>query len=138
MVHARIRELLGGQAPRAAGAEKAREARAWIFFVAYVFVLAIFVGFEVIAKAPPTLHTPLMSGSNAISGITVIGASVGGHAAHGAEHDWVCGRGLCDDQRSGQFPRHPPLSACSAGYSDMATALVNLAYLAASVLLFWG
>jgi proton-translocating NAD(P)+ transhydrogenase subunit alpha len=41
-----------------------------------VFVLAIFVGFEVIAKVPPTLHTPLMSGSNAISGITVVGALV--------------------------------------------------------------
>ena len=39
-----------------------------------VFVLAIFVGFEVITKVPPTLHTPLMSGSNAISGITLIGA----------------------------------------------------------------
>jgi len=39
-----------------------------------VFVLAIFVGFEIITKVPPTLHTPLMSGSNAISGITVIGA----------------------------------------------------------------
>ena len=39
-----------------------------------VFVLAIFVGFEVITKIPPTLHTPLMSASNAISGITLIGA----------------------------------------------------------------
>jgi NAD(P) transhydrogenase subunit alpha len=39
-----------------------------------VFVLAVFVGFEVITKVPPILHTPLMSGSNAISGITVIGA----------------------------------------------------------------
>ncbi len=39
-----------------------------------VFVLAIFVGFEIITKIPPTLHTPLMSGSNAISGITIIGA----------------------------------------------------------------
>jgi NAD(P) transhydrogenase subunit alpha len=39
-----------------------------------VFVLAIFVGFEIITKVPPTLHTPLMSGSNAISGITIIGA----------------------------------------------------------------
>jgi len=38
------------------------------------FVLAIFVGFEVIAKVPATLHTPLMSGSNAISGITIVGA----------------------------------------------------------------
>lgn len=39
-----------------------------------VFVLAIFVGNEVISKVPPTLHTPLMSGSNAISGITLVGA----------------------------------------------------------------
>ena len=39
-----------------------------------IFVLAIFVGFEVITKVPSTLHTPLMSGSNAISGITIIGA----------------------------------------------------------------
>lgn len=41
-----------------------------------VFVLAIFVGFEVINKVPPTLHTPLMSGSNAISGITIVGAII--------------------------------------------------------------
>ena len=39
-----------------------------------VFILAIFVGFEIITKVPPTLHTPLMSGSNAISGIAIIGA----------------------------------------------------------------
>ncbi len=39
-----------------------------------VFVLAIFVGYEVITKVPPTLHTPLMSGSNAISGIVIVGA----------------------------------------------------------------
>ncbi len=41
-----------------------------------VFVLAMFIGFEVITKVPPTLHTPLMSGSNAISGITLIGAVI--------------------------------------------------------------
>ena len=39
-----------------------------------IFVLAIFVGFEIITKVPPTLHTPLMSGSNAVSGIAIIGA----------------------------------------------------------------
>ncbi len=39
-----------------------------------ILVLAVFVGFEVITKVPPTLHTPLMSGSNAISGITLVGA----------------------------------------------------------------
>jgi H+-translocating NAD(P) transhydrogenase subunit alpha len=42
----------------------------------FVFVLASFAGFEVITKVPPTLHTPLMSGANAISGIAVIGAMV--------------------------------------------------------------
>ncbi len=41
-----------------------------------IFVLAMFVGFEVIAKVPTTLHTPLMSGSNALSGITIIGAMI--------------------------------------------------------------
>lgn len=41
-----------------------------------IFVLAMFVGFEVITKVPTTLHTPLMSGSNAISGITIIGAMI--------------------------------------------------------------
>ncbi|GJL64242.1 MAG: hypothetical protein NPIRA04_28960 [Nitrospirales bacterium] len=45
------------------------------FIMAFtIFVLAIFVGFEIITKIPPTLHTPLMSGSNAISGITLVGA----------------------------------------------------------------
>jgi len=41
-----------------------------------VFALAIFVGFEIITKIPPTLHTPLMSGSNAISGIAIVGALI--------------------------------------------------------------
>lgn len=48
----------------------------------YVFVLSIFVGFEVINKVPSTLHTPLMSGANAISGITIVGAL---HAAQTPE-----------------------------------------------------
>ncbi len=39
-----------------------------------ILMLAVFVGVEVITKVPPLLHTPLMSGSNAISGITIIGA----------------------------------------------------------------
>jgi NAD(P) transhydrogenase subunit alpha len=46
-----------------------------------IFVLAIFIGFEIITKVSPTLHTPLMSGSNAISGITLVGAViVAGHS----------------------------------------------------------
>ena len=48
-----------------------------------VFVLASFIGFELITKVPPTLHTPLMSGSNAISGITIVGAII----ATGIEND---------------------------------------------------
>ncbi|MFA9445558.1 NAD(P) transhydrogenase subunit alpha [Egicoccus sp. AB-alg6-2] len=46
---------------------------AWLVSV-YLFVLAGFLGFELINKVPPTLHTPLMSGANAMSGITVVGA----------------------------------------------------------------
>jgi NAD(P) transhydrogenase subunit alpha len=42
----------------------------------YIFVLAIFAGFELITRGPPLLHTPLMSGANAISGITVVGALI--------------------------------------------------------------
>ena len=47
-----------------------------------IFVLAMFIGFEVITKVPPTLHTPLMSGSNAISGITIIGAILSAGSQH--------------------------------------------------------
>lgn len=47
-----------------------------------VFVLAIFIGFYVISKVPPTLHTPLMSGSNAISGITIVGALISAGTEH--------------------------------------------------------
>jgi H+-translocating NAD(P) transhydrogenase subunit alpha len=49
-----------------------------------IFVLAVFVGVEIITKVPPTLHTPLMSGSNAISGITLVGALVAGEGAWGS------------------------------------------------------
>ena len=45
-----------------------------VIFLAFILVLSIFLGFELIAKVPSTLHTPLMSGANAISGITVVGA----------------------------------------------------------------
>ncbi|MGY8764720.1 MAG: NAD(P) transhydrogenase subunit alpha [Fidelibacterota bacterium] len=49
-----------------------------------VFILAIFVGIEIISKVPPTLHTPLMSGSNAISGIAIVGAIIGTKVGGGA------------------------------------------------------
>ena len=47
-----------------------------------ILILAVFVGFEIISKVPPTLHTPLMSGSNAISGITLIGAILAAGSQH--------------------------------------------------------
>jgi NAD(P) transhydrogenase subunit alpha len=49
----------------------------------YVFVLATFVGVEIISKVPPLLHTPLMSGSNAISGITLVGSLIAAGEGHG-------------------------------------------------------
>jgi len=58
-----------------AGSELADKINAVIASI-FVFVLAIFVGFEIITKVPATLHTPLMSGSNAISGITIVGALI--------------------------------------------------------------
>ena len=51
-----------------------------------VFILAIFVGIEIITKVPPTLHTPLMSGSNAISGIAIVGAII---ATSGGVGTWL-------------------------------------------------
>lgn len=51
----------------------------------YIFVLATFVGFQVIVRVPPLLHTPLMSGANAISGITIVGALV----VAGADYGWI-------------------------------------------------
>lgn len=52
----------------------------------FTFVLAIFLGFELISKVPSTLHTPLMSGANAISGITIVGALI---AAGTLETSWL-------------------------------------------------
>jgi len=49
----------------------------------FIFVLAIFLGFELISKVPSQLHTPLMSGSNAISGITIVGALVAAGSGDG-------------------------------------------------------
>jgi NAD(P) transhydrogenase subunit alpha len=48
----------------------------------YIFVLGIFVGIEVIGRVPPLLHTPLMSGSNAISGITIVGSLISAGAGY--------------------------------------------------------
>jgi len=47
-----------------------------LFYIFAIFVLSIFIGIEIITKVPPTLHTPLMSGTNAISGVTIVGALI--------------------------------------------------------------
>jgi NAD(P) transhydrogenase subunit alpha len=54
-----------------------------------ILVLALFVGVEVISKVPPLLHTPLMSGSNAISGITVVGAILLAGSENNALATWL-------------------------------------------------
>ena len=56
-----------------------------------IFALAIFIGFEIITKVPPTLHTPLMSGANAISGVTLVGAVIaaGYNGDDGSGWFWV-------------------------------------------------
>lgn len=54
-----------------------------------ILVMAFFVGFEVISKVPPLLHTPLMSGSNAISGITIVGAILAAGSDHGDLAKWL-------------------------------------------------
>jgi len=54
-----------------------------------LFVLAVFLGLELITKVPATLHTPLMSGSNAVSGITLIGAMVSAGADHSTLATWL-------------------------------------------------
>ena len=54
-----------------------------LFLELYIFVLAAFVGFMVITKVPPLLHTPLMSATNAISGISLVGSMVAAGGKHG-------------------------------------------------------
>lgn len=51
-------------------------------FLAFILLLSIFLGFELISKVPATLHTPLMSGANAISGITLVGAITSAGGGH--------------------------------------------------------
>ena len=58
-------------------------------FLAFVLMLSIFLGFELISKVPSTLHTPLMSGANAISGITVVGALISAGAGLAPVATWL-------------------------------------------------
>lgn len=54
-----------------------------LLFEIILFTLATFLGLELIHRVPPTLHTPLMSGANAVSGITVVGALLVAGSGHG-------------------------------------------------------
>ncbi len=58
-------------------------------FLAFVLMLSIFLGFELISKVPATLHTPLMSGANAISGITLVGALTSAGAGNEMVATWL-------------------------------------------------
>ncbi len=60
-----------------------------LIFSLFIFVLACFIGFELISKVPPTLHTPLMSGANAISGITIVGALIVAGSVGGQLAQWI-------------------------------------------------
>jgi len=52
------------------------------FYLLFILMLSIFLGFELISRVPSQLHTPLMSGSNAISGITIVGAIISLHSGN--------------------------------------------------------
>jgi len=52
-----------------------------LVYLSFILILSVFLGFELIGKVPATLHTPLMSGANAISGITLVGALAGAGGA---------------------------------------------------------
>jgi NAD(P) transhydrogenase subunit alpha len=58
-------------------------------FLTFILMLSIFLGFELINKVPATLHTPLMSGANAISGITVVGAVALAGTGEGDLANWL-------------------------------------------------
>lgn len=62
-----------------------------LIFLLLILVLSIFLGFEIISKVPSLLHTPLMSGSNAISGITVVGAMIAAGLGQGEDLAAVLG-----------------------------------------------
>ena len=64
-------------------------------FLAFILMLSIFLGFELISKVPATLHTPLMSGANAISGITIVGALLSAGSGLGEMATWLGAAAVC-------------------------------------------
>lgn len=78
-----LADALPAEAPLADAAVQESGGAGHLILLLTVFALAVFVGVEVITKIPPTLHTPLMSGSNAISGITLVGAVLAAGSNYG-------------------------------------------------------
>ena len=118
----------------------------------YVFVLAAFVGYMVISRVPPLLHTPLMAATNAISGISLVGSII----AAGAQHNLVCDDPrlrrcrVRDEQHRRRVPHHGshaedvqarrqegPAPQASASHAMM-TPASQVSYLVASVLFILG
>ena len=110
----------------------------------FIFILSVFLGFELIAKVPATLHTPLMSGSNAISGITIVGALVGAGGARLDADDRArhLRRGVRNDQRGRRLPGHRPdagdVQEAGQGQVMSMNLLINLSYIVAAVLFIFG
>jgi hypothetical protein len=115
-----------------------------LVFELTILVLAIFLGFEVISKVPTLLHTPLMSGTNAIHGIVVVGAMLVLGPPHKDTFDWIVGfLASCSARRTSSAASSSP-TACSRcsrsasreaadasrdGQTAMSTNLANLLYL---------
>ena len=109
-----------------------------LVFEVTILVLAIFLGFEVISKVPTLLHTPLMSGTNAIHGIVVVGAMIVLGSGHKGPFIWIIGFlavVLALGQRRRRLRRHRPdardvqeARAAEAGRA-VSTKLANLLYL---------
>ena len=71
-----------------------------LILLLFTFVLAIFLGLELISKVPATLHTPLMSGANAVSGITIVGALLAAGATEDSQWGVILGTAPSCSQRS--------------------------------------
>src|SRR3954462_210509 len=114
----------------------------------YIFVLAAFVGYMVISRVPPLLHTPLMAATNAISGISLVGSMVAAGSGRGVTATALgtiavaaaspnAGGGGGEPQRGGRIRHHRPHAAHvqeARGQEVSAELVVQLCYLAASIL----
>ena len=87
-----------------------------IVFLTFILVLSVFLGFELISKVPATLHTPLMSGANAISGITLAGAFLAAGTTSNEMASWLGGAAVA-------FATSSTLSKALARISAIAASL---------------